>query len=132
MLSLVIQILVYPIQKGHLVPDSHSAQIFTDRSVSIDPDAIILRCGWVLCLISDNAVDRKQKAYGDSDYDVYHIRSDKFFSDCSRNIPVWPSSVCTISRVCRSHKYTLLSSLPETIHLPPVTLKQAAIQYFAF
>ncbi len=26
----------------------------------------------------------------------------------------------------------MLSSLPDTIHLPPVTLKQAAMQYFEF
>jgi hypothetical protein len=36
------------------------------------------------------------------------------------------------SRLCRSHKYILLSSLPDTIHFPPVTLKQAPMQYLAF
>lgn len=48
------------------------------------------------------------------------------------NIPWWPSNTCTISLLWRSHRYTLLSSLPETIHLPPVTLKHAAIQYLLF
>jgi hypothetical protein len=44
--------------------------------------------------------------------------------------PSCPSKTCTTSLVCRSQSQTLLSSLPLTIHFPPVTLKQAAMQYF--
>src|SRR5882724_3697050 len=43
--------------------------------------------------------------------------------------PRCPSSTCTTSRLCRSHTYILLSSEPEMIHLPPVTLKQEKTQY---
>lgn len=48
------------------------------------------------------------------------------------DIPECASKVCATSRLCRSQMYTLLSSLPDTIHFPPVTLKQAAMQYFSF
>lgn len=48
------------------------------------------------------------------------------------NIPVWPSNFCTISLVCKFQIYMQWSSLPDTIHLPPVTLKLANMQYFSF
>lgn len=47
-------------------------------------------------------------------------------------LPVCPCNFCTISLVCKFHIYTILSSEPLTIHLPPVTEKLANIQYFSF
>ena len=45
---------------------------------------------------------------------------------------VWPCNFWTTSFVCKFQIYTMLSSDPETIHLPPVTEKLAKIQYFSF
>lgn len=88
----------------------------TDRSDSIEADAIMFCVGCVATATTTSVTVLLREMIR-----RHYVKVDA---------PVCPSKICTTSLLCRFHKYTLLSSLPLTIHFPPVTLKHAAMQYF--
>jgi hypothetical protein len=92
-----------------------SAHTRTLRSVFIDADAIMFSDG---CVATETTTSASQGQYPL----LLNLIQRKI------NLPLCASSICTTSRLCRSHTYTFLSSLPPTIHFPPVTLNAAEMQ----